>query len=324
MGHIVNPISHRLGASKCWNSVWPSDLNFTSSFSSLMKSDWDFFLFFKRFFEFKILMQGGYIFSHVKIIRERQKIFCIVYFYDGSSLERSDNIKQILLSKSSQLFSIKTMFFISLYSFLKLYQWNIYSIRLVRNFKFDIVFNYFQRKKKTLILKQYLRSKTKLCIVSIINSYVLFLLISLSEMVFFDTNLNFLIFDLHFDLQLVCNFFFFISMATLKSSDSLIFLLLKNLLLNFFFIIKRFLKFLNFLKIFFFDKLISLFLFSRWFLFKKIVITSKFIRCGILFFSFNRFLLHYFSDAFFTFYRIRSRLLNSIKRVFLECLLNEI
>ena len=114
MGHIVNPISYRLGASRCWNSVWPNDLSMSFSYTTLMKSDWDLFLFFKRFFDLKIIMQSGYIFSHVKIIREGKKIFCIVYFYDGGSLERSDNMKQILMSKTSQLFSIENMFFISL------------------------------------------------------------------------------------------------------------------------------------------------------------------------------------------------------------------
>jgi hypothetical protein len=310
MGHIVNPISHRLGASKCWNSVWPNDLNFTSSFSSLMKSDWDFFLFFKRFFEFKILMQGGYIFSHVKIIRERQKIFCIVYFYDGSSLERSDNIKQILLSKSSQLFNIKTMFFISLYSFLKIYQWNIYSIRLIRNFKFDIVFNFFQRKKKMLILKQYLRNRIKLSILSKINIYLNFFLINSFDDLFLYDQLDVIVFNLQ-SLDA-----FFVYLQRIINPYGKIYVLIKNCFVNVFSVIKKFNKFSYFLKNFFLDKLISLFLFSRWFLFQKLIITSKFIRCGIQFFSFNRFVLHYFSDAFFVFYRIRSRLLSSIKHVF--------
>jgi len=78
MGHIVNPINYRLGFSKCWNSAWFSDN--TLSYTSLMKSDWDVHLFFKRFFDLKIIVQSGYIFSHVKIIRERIKNFLYSVF----------------------------------------------------------------------------------------------------------------------------------------------------------------------------------------------------------------------------------------------------
>ena len=191
-------------------------------------------------------MQGGYIFSHVKIIRERQKIFCIVYFYDGSSLERSDNIKQILLSKSSQLFNIKTMFFISLYSFLKIYQWNIYSIRLIRNFKFDIVFNFFQRKKKMLILKQYLRNKVKLSILSKINIYLNFFLINSFDDLFLYDQLDVIVFNLQ-SLDA-----FFVYLQRIINPYGKIYVLIKNCFVNVFSVIKKFNKFSYFLKNFFF------------------------------------------------------------------------
>lgn len=313
MGHIVNPVSYRLGASRCWNSVWPNDMSFPMSYSVLMKSDWDLFLFFKRFFDLKLIMQSGYIFSHVKVIRDGSKIFCIVYFYDGGSLERSDNMKQILMSRTSQLFSIRNMFFISLYSFLKLYQWNVSHTKLLRNFKFSLLFNFFYRRQKFLKFKKYLRSYFLNSLNSGVNS-------------FFDF---FVVLD-----PLKCWDFVNISFEHLNFSDFSVFLLkfktfinslfdheyltkvsLINIFSNicFFFLKFNFLK-KNFKSIFN-QKLSRFFLLLRWKMFKRGVVVAKMMRCGYHFLSFSRYFLHYFADNFFFYFRIKTRLTHSIRKI---------
>lgn len=305
MGHIVNANSHRLGFSKCWNSIWSNDLSFSNDYSSLVKYDWNFFFFFKRFFDFKILMQGGYIFSHVKVIRNRQKIFCVVYFYDGSSLERSDNLKYILFSKTYQIFNLYSLFFVSLYSFLKIYQWNVFNIKFFRNFRFDLIFNYFKRRKKFLLRKKYIRLK------SMATLYKL-------KKIFFDYSM---VLSLSFFSSLnVFQFCFLIFLEHYKNIFSLSFVkqnlnfnLLKNFLLNSFFIIKNDLYFKNNNSTIFFKNIIVFFLFSKWLLFKRITNMSRFIRLGIQNFFFNRFILYFFGDFFSLYYRVRSRMYNSVK-----------
>lgn len=320
MGHIVNPISYRLGASRCWNSVWPNDLSMSFSYTTLMKSDWDLFLFFKRFFDLKIIMQSGYIFSHVKIIREGKKIFCIVYFYDGGSLERSDNMKQILMSKTSQLFSIENMFFISLYSFLRLYQWNSSHVQLLQNFKFSLLFNFFEQKRKFVFFKRQIRSLFFQQLNKIITFFIDFLLI---------LNLNsMLIKDLHYyfcTISVIANNFiedtnFFLNkLIFFLNSSILLTLITDNSLIQFFsnfcFVFFKF-NILNKNFFSFFRKKISdFFLLLRWKMFKKISLISKMLRCGYQFLSFSRYFLHYFADNFFFYFRVKTRLINSLKNM---------
>lgn len=312
MGHIVNPVNYRLGFSKCWNSVWTTDDSF--AYTSLMKSDWDIHLFFKRFFDLKILVQSGYIFSHVKIIRERGKTFCLVYFYDGASIERSDNMKQLLMLKSSQLFSIKNMFFVSLYSFLKLYQWNSSHVRILRNFKFSLLYCYFSRKKMLLKSKKLWREKF---VLSLRQNFLFFsdLLLVLKPNLFCDfSSLNLQKFDLSLCWLKVFPGFFFNDGSSLdKSSMELVF---HNFFINFYHIVKKYKLFCISLYTQFNNYISSFFVFLRWKLFRKIMLLSRMIRCGYQFLSFNRYFLYFFGDNFFNYFRIKTRLIQSIKHIF--------
>jgi hypothetical protein len=312
MGHLVNPISHRLGASKCWNSVWAVDKNFLLGFSLLMKSDWDFFLFFKRFFDLKIITQSGYIFSHVKIVRSRQKVFCVVYFYDGGALERSDHLRQILLSKSSQLFGIELMFFISLYSFMRLYQWNVYSVRFLRNFKFNLLFDYFHRKLLKIKLHSFLRNSFFLAFWSLVISFLEFCVV-LEPDFFFEIYYLFSKQQSHGVKQVTFVFIHYMFTSIGNAMVTLPTVVLKNFFVNFYFLFKRFKNSLILMRSLFFDLIKVSFLIVRWFIFKRMRIVSKMVRSGFQLFSFNRFVMYYFSDAFLNLFRLKSRLLFSIK-----------
>jgi len=273
-----------------------------------MKSDWDVHLFFKRFFDLKIIVQSGYIFSHVKIIRERKKIFCIVYFYDGASIERSDNMKQLLMSKASQLFSIKNMFFVALYSFMKLYQWNSSHVRIIKNFKFSLLYFYFLKKKQLLksrMLTRYnLISETRKVILFFFNFFVV-----LKPELFF--SFFFRNFSLKSFLILLVNF-----NSIFDFQKHLVDFIFQNLFINFYYILKKHKLFDNFLSYYFRKKISNFFVFLRWKLFRRISFVSKMLRCGYQFLSFNRYFLYYFGDNFFTYLRIKTRLIHSVKHLF--------
>lgn len=309
MGHIVNPVNYRLGFSKCWNSAWSIDSAF--SYTSLMKSDWDIHLFFKRFFDLKILVQSGYIFSHVKIIREREKTFCIVYFYDGASIERSDNMKQLLMSRASQLFSIKNMFFVALYSFLKLYQWNSSHVRIIKNFKFSLLYFYFLRKKQ--LFKS--RIVTRTTLISEINRIFLFFsnfFVVLNPELLFR---YFFSFVRNFNFEIFFTFLFNFNNAFDLPKTTLNFVF-QNLFVNFYYVSKKQKLFDNFLLHYFHKRISVFFVFLRWKLFKKISFVSRMLRCGYQFLSFSRYFLYYFGDNFFSYFRIKTRLIHSVKHLF--------
>lgn len=323
MGHIVNPISHRLGNSKCWNSVWSNNSDFSLRYSSLMKSDWDISLFFKRFFDLKILVQSGYIFSHVKIIRERRKIFCIVYFYDGGSLERSDNMRNILLSKTCQLFGIENLFLVSLYAFLRLYQWNSYHLKLIRNFKFQLLFHYFVRKKRFVMLKMFWRQHLVDRLLNFFSFVVDFLsILNIRQSFFYENSIKFYL-SLVFSSTYIADRlkFLLISISCLlidlsSTNTGFYSYFQRQLLLNFYFFVKRYNINNNNLQRFFSKKVSDLFVFLRWQMFCRSSVLSKFIRYGFNFLSFNRYFLYYFADVFSSYFRLRSRFLNSIKHTF--------
>lgn len=83
MGHVVNPISFRLGHSRYWNSIWSlSNLNNYSQLSNL-----DFLIikkilaWFKNVLAHKSLMYI-FILNNVRIVRSNKKVFIILQLYD--------------------------------------------------------------------------------------------------------------------------------------------------------------------------------------------------------------------------------------------------
>jgi len=98
MGHLINPITFRLGVSKFWNSNWIVNINENKNFYSfLMGSDWNIYIFFKRFFNYIIMKRISLIFSHLKIIRSQSSVVYIIYYYDGRFLEHLFQFKKIFV-----------------------------------------------------------------------------------------------------------------------------------------------------------------------------------------------------------------------------------
>jgi hypothetical protein len=182
MGHLVNPISFRLGISRCWNSCWTNDGK-NLIFSCYSKFDWNMYSFFNRFFESDLIQKSGFIFSHVKILRNLNEISCFVYFHDGSYLEKFDSLKQIFLSNSCQQFFLPNIFFFTLFAYLHFLKWKYYSSKFFKSLCFNYVFRFYQYKKFYL----YFRVKFKFY-----QYYNLF------NFFFNNSKLKFLIFFLNF------------------------------------------------------------------------------------------------------------------------------
>lgn len=305
MGHLVNPINYRVGSSKCWNSAWFQNITFSSNYSSLIKADFDIFLFFRRFFDLKLLVQSGYIFSHVKIIRERTKVFCIVYFYDGGSLERADNIRHIFLSADFQLFLLTNIFFLSLSSFLKLYSSYSSNFRVVRDFKFVFLFEYFNQKKRLFFSLNKIKTLIFLNLVKLLKKNLKFLFVKELDCVnFFDFDFIFSSDEKNFK-QIFLNSKFFMKL---------------NIPLDFVFLFFFFMKKCLFIKIklndFFFSDFFKFFMMLRWNLFRRSSSITKMIHLCINYFSFNRYFLYYFSDVLFFSTRVHSRLSTALQTTF--------
>jgi hypothetical protein len=80
MGHIVNPISFRLGVNRTWNSTW-STFNFIN-YSYLIQRDLFIYNFLKMFFNKLCFVKYGFMYSHSKIINLTGNNFNIInYIY---------------------------------------------------------------------------------------------------------------------------------------------------------------------------------------------------------------------------------------------------
>ena len=80
MGHVINPISTRLGLNIFWNSNW--SLNNIYNYNIMSKNNIFFFKFFNWIINFKKFKEKNIIFTHYIIyINNLNKIFFNIYFY---------------------------------------------------------------------------------------------------------------------------------------------------------------------------------------------------------------------------------------------------
>lgn len=83
MGHLVNPISFRLGKTFYWNFVWSTFLKKNYRFLALQ--DIQFIKLFDWLLSLNTLYQFGVSFSHFKVYRFHKKLIFFIYFtYDKS------------------------------------------------------------------------------------------------------------------------------------------------------------------------------------------------------------------------------------------------
>ncbi len=96
MGHLVNPISFRLGISRFWGSNW-SFTNTNYKYKFLMRSEWNIHTFLSRLFSNSFLINSALIYSHSLFIRTADKFICNIFFWDGLMLETfRDDLNELL------------------------------------------------------------------------------------------------------------------------------------------------------------------------------------------------------------------------------------
>jgi hypothetical protein len=82
MGHLINPISFRLGYSRNWGFSGAL-MESKSQYFYLNNNYWNIFLFFRRIFSLQIFEKMGIIFSHMRYLTSYNENFIILYLYDG-------------------------------------------------------------------------------------------------------------------------------------------------------------------------------------------------------------------------------------------------
>jgi hypothetical protein len=90
MGHLVNPVSFRLGISRYWNSRWVA-YSSRHKYHFLFKSDWNIFEVVKRFFKLNRFIKESYIFSHCMVVRTNNVSNFFIFFWDGKTLQNIGN-----------------------------------------------------------------------------------------------------------------------------------------------------------------------------------------------------------------------------------------
>lgn len=120
MGHLVNPVSFRLGISRFWSSTW-SLSKIDLKYKYIMRSEWNIHLLLSRFFSRSFVSRAGIIYSHCFFVRSSKGLICNICFWDGLMLQTFiQDLNEIFLYLFNRFFVVK--FLIVLNFFLNYYQ----------------------------------------------------------------------------------------------------------------------------------------------------------------------------------------------------------
>lgn len=337
MGHLINPISFRLGKSRQWNSVWFADPT-SVIYSSLVKSDWVLFLFFRRFFDSKLFFYNGYIFSHVKVIREGAKICCTVYFYDGGFIEKSETLTKFLLSRKNQRIFLQNISTFTLLNFLRTFKFSFLSTSSSFSFNQFLLF-YFSLNRKRAYLKFKINFKKyqfqkylKLVIKNLVKIFMLSLFKFFLLKFKFDEKL---IYIFKYLVLIKSDLFYIVKLSMFLNQPSFFsFRFIKIFFHKILFYFRSFLNFLKFLsiefnmisllikqfavvflitlyKLFSINKLSKIiqhksfshsFSMLKFYIYKRVILLRSFLKSGVSNFLYlNRYFTHYLPEYFFVF-----------------------
>jgi ribosomal protein S3 len=151
MGHLINPISFRLGINRLWNHSWCVANIFEYNYLALQQANIQSFL--KKFFEFKIFPRKGYLYSHVNLFYFSKYLDIRIYVFKTIS---NLNLKVFHMRKLSKLllkFFYKTMFY-KVVTKLKDFFYFYFSFfrLLIFQFQIKLLNNIYLRKEFLLVL----------------------------------------------------------------------------------------------------------------------------------------------------------------------------
>lgn len=146
MGHLVNPVSFRLGISRFWSSTW-SLSKIDLKYKYIMRSEWNIHLLLSRFFSRSFVSRAGMIYSHCFFVRSSKGLICSICFWDGLMLQTFiQDLNEIFLYLFNRFFVVKFLiilnFFLNYYKqifgFLEIFeileQCYRYNISFLKNF----------------------------------------------------------------------------------------------------------------------------------------------------------------------------------------------
>jgi hypothetical protein len=204
MGHLVNPISFRIGITRFWSSTW-SLSNINLKYKYLIKSEWNIHLFLMRFFSKDFLIKIGLIYSHFLFIRTSNKFICNIFYWDGYMLQNyKDDLNELFYYFYNKFLLSKFFIIIFLYFFFNKYFFSIkqFFILFKNNFLF---YKFFFKFKFFYFLKKYFSivSKSSLFYNKIFIFFSFFFF-------YYKLSLNYLFIRKFFKLKSFFYFFFFI------------------------------------------------------------------------------------------------------------------
>ena len=107
MGHLVNPISFRLGKTFYWNFVWSAFLR--KNYKYLILQDLQFIVFFRWILSLNFLYRLGLFFSHFKLFRLRDKLIFIIFFIYKKNYGFSNDIFKFSKKIKGNSFIVKSL-----------------------------------------------------------------------------------------------------------------------------------------------------------------------------------------------------------------------
>ncbi len=176
MGHLINPISLRLGINRIWVYTWYANNIYEYNYLTLQQTNIESFL--KKFFDLNIFPKRGYLLSHVNFLYFSKYIDIRVYLYKTIN---NLNFKIFRIRKLSRLltkFFYKTMFYniiLKLKIFFYYYFSFFYFLLLDFRKKIEKI-NHFNLKKEFFLVTLYIILKrNRFCnFFILINSFIFF------------------------------------------------------------------------------------------------------------------------------------------------------
>lgn len=195
MGHLINPISFRLGYTRNW-SFSGALMESKSQYFYLNSKYWNILLLFKRIFSLQIFEKMGIMFSHLRFLNSPKKDALIIYLYDGP-LQNEAFIFFKYLNKHSKLKrSLK------------------YGKKFFRKFFYRVFFSFYYLKTLYLILEMFNK---------FIVNFIKKILFKICQLIAFLKN----------ELKFIDNFYYFLK--TTQNHQINAQLQLNNFIMNFLF-----------------------------------------------------------------------------------------
>jgi hypothetical protein len=109
MGHLINPVSVRLGINRLWSYSWFSQNTYELNYIDLQEINLKNFI--KNFFSLNGFHQQGFVFSHISYVTFSKYIDLKIFLYQTIAYKNFKIYKYLTLSGLLTRFFYRIMFF---------------------------------------------------------------------------------------------------------------------------------------------------------------------------------------------------------------------